>query len=221
MNFLCHAMPYFDTPLMAAATAVPDWLRVIDRSIRARSKMAEKVLQSEDPVLREDTELRAVAQGVIRHHSDDQWFHGTQAFAETNMQLAIQLRDQLPDDEGFRPTFVGHILVEMLLDAFWMRDDRSIVDRYYETLESVSAATIQRCVNTITGKPTDRLAATIARFVEVKFFIRLPGFREAVLADQSSLGAGTIASLARICRRLATQGRQLGRISPTTVAHTS
>ncbi len=163
MNFLCHAMPYFETPLVAAGTAVPDWLSVVDRKIRARGKLARQVLDSDDD------ELRCVASGVIRHIEDDRWFHGTQAFVETNMQLAVELREYLPDDEGFRPTFVGHILLEMLLDAFWIRDDRAIADRYYLMLDSVSAQTIERCVNTITGKPTDGLVSAIERFIEIRF----------------------------------------------------
>ena len=163
MNFLCHAMPYFETPLIAASTAVPDWLSVVDRKIRARGKLAHQVLDSDDP------ELREVATGVIRHIEDDRWFHGTEAFVDTNMQLALQLRDRLPGDQGFRPTFVGHILIEMLLDAFWIRDDRGVGEEYYAVLESISPLTIQRCVNTITGKPTDKLVATIERFIEIRF----------------------------------------------------
>lgn len=163
MNFLCHAMPYFETPLVAVATAVPDWLNVVDRRIRAHGKLANRFLDSDD------SELRAVATGVIRHIEDDRWFHGTQAFAETNLQLAVQLRDLLPGDEGFRPSFVGHILLEMMLDGLWIRDDRAIADRYYGMLSSVSPETIQRCVNTITGKPTDRLVGTIERFIEIRF----------------------------------------------------
>ena len=163
MNFLSHAMPYFDTPLLAACTAVPDWLSVVDRKIRARKRLAIQHLDSDDPSLRD------VAGGVIRHIEDDRWFHGTQAFIETNMLIAVQLRDLLPGDAGFRPTFVGHILIEMLLDAFWIRDDRSIADRYYQLLAEQPANEIQRCVNQITGKPTDKLVGTIERFVEMKF----------------------------------------------------
>ena len=163
MNFLSHAMPYFDTPLVAACTAVPDWLSVVDRKIRARKRLAIQHLDSDDPSLRD------VAGGVIRHIEDDRWFHGTQAFIETNMLIAVQLRDLLPGDAGFRPTFVGHILIEMLLDAFWIRDDRSIADRYYQLLAEQPANEIQRCVNQITGKPTDKLVGTIERFVEMKF----------------------------------------------------
>ena len=163
MNFLSHAMPYFDTPLLAACTAVPDWLSVVDRKIRARKRLAIQHLDSDDPSLRD------VASGVIRHIEDDRWFHGTQAFIETNMLIAVQLRDLLPGDAGFRPTFVGHILIEMLLDAFWIRDDRSIADRYYQLLAEQPSGEIQRCVNQITGKPTDKLVGTIERFVEMKF----------------------------------------------------
>jgi hypothetical protein len=163
MNFLCHAMPHFHTPLLAACTAVPDWLSVVDRKIRARGKLAAQFLDSDDE------SLRLVAAGILQHIEDDRWFHGTQAFVETNMELAIQLRDLLPGDAGFRPTFVGHILIEMYLDAFWIRDQPDVGEDYYKMLQDVSHSEIQRCVNQITGKPTDQLTATIERFIEAQF----------------------------------------------------
>ena len=110
-----------------------------------------------------------MAHGIVRHIEDDRWFHGTEAFVDTNMRLAIELRRLLPGDAGFRPTFVAHILIEMFLDSFWIRDDRDSADRYYLAIESVGFETIQRCVNTITGKPTDRLSGVIERFVDARF----------------------------------------------------
>jgi hypothetical protein len=163
MNFLSHAVPYLDSPLLAVSTGIPDWLRVVDRKIRARSRAAQEFLDSEDAA------LRAVAGGIIRHIEDDRWFHGTEAFVDTNMRLAIELREWLPGDAGFRPTFVGHILIEMLLDSFWIRDDRGIADRYYGAVDAVRFETIERCVNTITGKPTNRLPEVIKRFAESRF----------------------------------------------------
>ena len=163
MNFLAHALPYLDQPLLAISTGVPDWLTVVDRKVRARGKLVQPHLNSDD------VELRMVAGGIMRHIEDDRWFHGTQAFAETNMQLAVQLRELLPGDPGFRPTFVGHILTEMLLDSFWIRDQRHTADQYYDAIDSIPATTIQRCVNLITGIPTDRLADVIERFSQVRF----------------------------------------------------
>jgi hypothetical protein len=163
MNFLCHALPYLENPLLAVSTGVPDWLSMADRKIRARGKLARPFLRSDDP------ELRSVAGGIIRHIEDDRWFHGTQAFVETNLRLAVELRRLLPGDAGFRPTFVGHILIEIFLDAFWIRDDRGNAENYYSAVASVCPRTVQRCVNAITGKPTDRLTAVIERFADLQF----------------------------------------------------
>lgn len=163
MNFLSHAIPYLDQPLLAVSTGVPDWLRVVDRKIRVREKLAKAHLESEN------SELRMVAGGVIRHIEDDRWFHGTRAFAETNLQLAVQLRELLPGDAGFRPMFVAHILIEICLDALAIRDDQSVADRYYHSLQSIPPTTIQDCVNTITGKPTDQLTEVIKRFTDARF----------------------------------------------------
>jgi hypothetical protein len=163
MNFLCHAIPYLDQPLLAVSTGVPDLMSVADRRIRVRGKNARLHVDSHD------RELRLVARGVIRHIEDDRWFHGTQAFVETNLRLAVELRELLPGDAGFRPTFVGHILIEMLLDAFWIRDDRSIAENYYSAVDSIPPETIQRCVNSITGKPTDKLSGVIKRFLDAQF----------------------------------------------------
>lgn len=163
MNFLSHALPYLDSPILAVATGIPDWLSVVDRKIRARGRLARPFVNSQD------RELRLVAQGILQHIEDDRWFHGTEAFVETNLQLAVELRDLLPGDAGFRPTFVAHILIEIFLDAFWIRDDRGSAERYYTAIEAVGYETIERCVNTITGRPTDRLSAVIERFVNARF----------------------------------------------------
>lgn len=163
MNFLSHALPYLDDPLVAVCTAVPDWLSVVDRKIRARERLALVGMESAD------SSVRQVATGILHHIRDDRWFHTTAAFVETNLELAIGLRDQLPGDRGFRPMFVGHILIEVLLDSFWIRDRPELANRYYRLVDSASPDLIQRCVNEITGKPTDQLAETIRRYAKARF----------------------------------------------------
>lgn len=163
MNFLSHAIDHLETPPIVVGTAIPDWLSVLDRRVRARSRAARPHLESDDEFLRQ------IAAGVIRHHEDDRWFHGTRAFAETNLQLALRLRERLPGDQGFRPSFVGHILIEMLLDAFWIRDDPTIADRYYASLREVDQTKVESCVTTITGKSVSGLAALMRRFIDARF----------------------------------------------------
>lgn len=163
MNFLCHALPYFDNPVVAACTGVPDWLSVIDRKIRARGRSAEAHLSAADAVTRD------VAAGIVAHVRDDRWFHGGETFTRMNLEFAVALRDRLPGDAGFRPSFVGHILIEMLLDANYVVDRRDLVDEYYEMLRRLPASNIEMAVNVITGKPSDQIAAAIGHFVELGF----------------------------------------------------
>lgn len=163
MNFLSHAIPYFDEPLTVAGTAVPDWLSVVDRKVRARRRLAEPFLESDDPA------LRRVALGIVSHHRDDAWFHSTRAFAEINLQFALELRDLMPGDEGFRPTFVGHILIEMLLDRAWIVENRKWADQYYKILAAVDPLLVNRCVEHVVGRKVEGLAHVIERFIEVRF----------------------------------------------------
>ncbi len=163
MNFLSHGFRYLDNPYVVAGSAVPDWLSVVDRKIRARSKRAQLLLESDDPITRD------VAIGVIKHHHDDNWFHSSRLFNETMLQFAIELREHLPGDEGFRPSFVGHISVEILMDGTLIARDRSLADRYYQSLASVSPEKVQAVVNLIAGTQTTALASTISRFVNARF----------------------------------------------------
>ncbi|EMI42684.1 hypothetical protein [Rhodopirellula sp. SWK7] len=168
MNFLCHALPHLvssslESSIQAICTGVPDFLSVIDRKIRARGRAAEPFLHSEDPV------MRAVARGITAHISDDRWFHGGETFARMNLEFAVELRDRLPGDSGFRPSFVGHILIEMLLDSNYVIHQREWADRYYDLFDVVPMDAIADCVNRISGKPTEKIPSTLRRFADTRF----------------------------------------------------
>lgn len=163
MNFLAHAFRHLDRPYFVAGTAIPDWLSVVDRKIRAKSRFAEPFSRDPDP------ELRDTALGIMQHHRDDNRFHGSLVFNETMLQFAIELRDRLAGDEGFRPSFVGHILVEVLIDATLLERQPSVGERFYEAVASTSWLKIQSLVNRMTNGNTDQLAPTIQRFSEARF----------------------------------------------------
>ncbi len=163
MNFLSHGIPYFDEPLVVAGTAVPDWLSVVDRKKRARSRLAQPFLESPDVA------LRMVALGIVNHHRDDNWFHGTRAFAELNLQFAIELRELLPGDDGFRPTFVGHILIEVILDRLWIEEDPRWASQYYEILAAIDPVVVGASVSKVIGQPVDELPDLIRRFIQARF----------------------------------------------------
>ena len=158
MNYFAHALPFLDRPYFLAGTGVPDWLSVVDRQMRLRSKHATAFLT--DP----DRCVAAVAGGVLQHLREDARFHAGRAFVETSMQLAVRAREALQGETGLRPTFLGHLLTELLLDAALVADEPARLSEYYRVLETVDARRVEAAVNRMAPRPTERLAIFIGHF---------------------------------------------------------
>lgn len=159
MNYFAHALPFLDgDPYFAAATGVPDWLTVADRDVRIRLKHARPLADDPDP------QTAAVALGTIQHLRDDYRFHKTRAFFELSVGLAAQVRDVLGPEDGFRSGFLGHLLVEVLLDASLAVENPAGLEVYYRLLDAVDPEVIQEAVNRMAPRPTVRLAYMISEF---------------------------------------------------------
>src|SRR5262249_14067134 len=163
MNYLAHGWRFADEPYVVAVTAAPDWLSVIDRKIRLRSRTAADFVGHGDPI------LAAVARGVVQHHADDAWFHATPAFNELSLTFAVEIRDALPGDEGFRPSFLGHILVELLLDRALAEDEPTRLDAYYAALSSLDPQLTEQAISRLATGPAPRIETLIPRFTAERF----------------------------------------------------
>jgi hypothetical protein len=174
MNYLAHALPFLDRPYYLAGTGVPDWLTVADRQVRLRSRHAEVFLNDSDPCVAE------VAGGVLQHLRDDARFHATRAFAETSLAMTVMIRDALggsrrPCDgtcsadgggeTGMRPAFLGHLLVELLLDSTLAADGPERLTEYYRVLSGVDPGIVEAAVNRMAPRPTQRLAIFIELYI--------------------------------------------------------
>ncbi len=168
MNYFAHGRHFVDSPYVLAGTAVPDWLSVVNRRVRARSRLAKPWVADSDPC------LAAVARGIVQHHHDDAWFHQTRAFTELTLQFTLATRKLLPEDIGFRPSFVGHILVEILLDASLIEQDPRRLETYYQSLQSLEPRVVSDAVRRMTTGQTDRLPEMIRAFCTERFLYDYP-----------------------------------------------
>ena len=128
MNYFAHALPFLTDdcdPCFIAGLAVPDWLNVVNRKVKARPKPALEFLTATTHPAE-----KSVARGVIQHHRDDRWFHQTHAFNELCLEFTVEIRELLSADNGLRPRFLGHVLVELLLDDHLIRQFPHQIDRY-------------------------------------------------------------------------------------------
>ena len=163
MNYFAHGCRFLDNGYFLAGTAVPDLLSVVDRKVRTHRARATEFAGSLELC------TASVAQGIVQHHHDDAWFHSTDAFNEVTWETTRLCYDLLPQDERFRPSFLGHILVELLLDAALIEMDPSKLERYYAAMEAVDVAAVEDAVCQIAGRPAKGLAWFIKRFCEVRF----------------------------------------------------
>jgi len=163
MNYFAHGCEFLDEPYFLAGTATPDWLSAADRSVRVRRVRAEQWVDDAD------LQTAALARGIVRHHADDARFHATRAFAELSLQFTAAVREALRPDDTLRPSFLGHILVELLLDNVLIQREPARLERYYRAMAAVDAAAVQRVVNKVSPRPTERLAGFISMFCRVRF----------------------------------------------------
>ena len=160
MNYLAHGHLHLDRPWFVAGTALPDWLAASDRQSRIRS---ERITGDDD-----------LAAGVRRHIADDAWFHRTEAFQRSEADLTALVREANRDEPRQRSWFFGHILVELLLDAWLMEQRPGLLDDYFAALAEVDAEKIVACSAPWVTRRPERLAAFIGVFREHRF---LEGYR--------------------------------------------
>ena len=152
MNYFAHALHHLDRPYFVAGTAVPDWLSVVDRKVRLRPRQLEAWLTSDDRIQSE------VAAGTARHLHDDGWFHATRGFVEVTSEMTHLFRTHLGADDKYNCGFLGHVGMELLLDAALMERFPQEFERYFAILSEIEPTAVEAAVNRMAKQPTDRLA---------------------------------------------------------------
>lgn len=163
MNYFAHAQRFLDDPYFLAGAAVPDWLSVVDRRARVRSQSALRFVDWPE------ASVAAIARGIVQHLRDDDWFHRTDAFARLNLEFSARIRQRLAPDEGFRPSLLGHILVEILLDALLIDEHPEQLDLYYQRMDSLDPVVVCHAVNRMATRPVPQLEAFVPLFSAERF----------------------------------------------------
>lgn len=109
-----------------------------------------------------------LAQGVARHLDEDRRFHRSEAFQRTEADVVALLRDASADPRQ-RAWFLGHVLAEMLLDAWLIAESPARLDAYYDALDRVDAGRVAAAVAPWLTRPARGLVAYVAAFREWRY----------------------------------------------------
>lgn len=169
MNYLCHARAHLGGDAWAVAgTSLPDWLAASDRRSRVKKERAEEMA-------REDGPRGAVARGVLDHLHDDRWFHSTAAFDEVTSELTARIREAFPGRRRLRASFLGHVMMEMLLDA-WLDEHRpGAMETFYGHVDELDAELVFDVAIELCPRPPARLPHLLPMFSRARFLL---GYRE-------------------------------------------
>lgn len=155
MNYLAHGHLHLDRPWFVAGTALPDWIAASDRPARIR---AEAVGRGHD-----------FGAGVHRHFEDDRWFHATEAFQRCEAELTALVRQANGHEPRQRSWFFGHVLVELLLDAWLMERTPTLLDDYYRALSGLDPGELVAHAAPWMSRPPRRLGWFVELFLEHRF----------------------------------------------------
>ncbi len=152
---------------------MPDWIRLLDKA-RVSSKSTQRYIDASSDKL--SMEQRAICEGVLQHHIDDDLFHNNPLFLSLNLDLARSLRDHLMGDPSnfesngsMRSHFVAHIAIELLLDGYLIEQEPQRIARYYQVVDQLDSHTIAATIEKITERPLEKLPSLIRRFAAERF----------------------------------------------------
>lgn len=178
MNYLAHARHVLDDPYALAGTALPDWLRILDRKNRFRAHTLPAPVD-------DDPRVVSILTGLQAHFDDDRWFHVHEAFTSVLEDGTRTIRARAP---GTRASVIAHVLVEMLLDGELMRRDPSALDRYVDALAQIDTKLLHDVAARYLPRPPRRLDELVAYF-EKNPFMRGYDTDEGVLSRITALSA--------------------------------
>jgi hypothetical protein len=135
MNYLTHFLIDHkkDNPNYNFGLALPDLVNISRRGWRAESQSF--------PVLNKN--VNEIWNGYQQHFAADAQFHNSELFEKHSKRLRKEFEDQGLNQPGIRLFFVGHVLLEMLLDRHIVKTRRGIADMFYDQLNLVIYSDIE------------------------------------------------------------------------------
>lgn len=177
VNYFAHAYHHLDRPHFLAGLAIPDWLSAGDRGTRVRSRT---ILERRGSLPGRQQEI---ADGILRHLDDDRWFHSSAAFVTTTSDIGRAFARVLPPAED-RPAstdpmtsasdrwhcgFLGHLVLELLIDGELSRNNELLLQRYYEQMAKVDMAEVAQTVASVANRPSSVVGSFMAMFLQERF----------------------------------------------------
>jgi len=165
MNFLSHFYldQHVDDSLYIVGIATPDLLSIFDSNVRLKErKLPIPMENSATP------EQLSIYNGALRHFHVDRIFHSSDFFHKETQLISRLLKAEFKDPPIHRGFFIGHILLELVMDRILVQKDINLVHRYYTHFEKFGVKLMEQKTEWLCRRPLPGYDAFLVRFIERK-----------------------------------------------------
>jgi acyl carrier protein phosphodiesterase len=177
MNFLAHY--YFhadkDDNYFTVGLTMPDLLGFHSTRIRISKNFLKNSGAAEN-----DYNIKCHIAGMMAHLFLDRWFHGAQFFKEHVNFIQDYFTGFNKKKETF-PNFFSHILVEIFIDRFLLKQEPDIADKFYQSYKNFNFFEVVHLFSSMENFNKDKFLS-LARDVSNSSFLKEYTDDKAVLA---------------------------------------
>src|SRR5204862_7715892 len=119
----------------------------------------------------DDPRARSLREGALRHHNDDHRFHTSSTFEALTDEAVHALRALSPDPR-YRASALGHIAVEMLVDACVEERRPGVTARYYDAIAAIDDDVLATLARDWTSRPLPQFPLLAQRFRKARFLFQ-------------------------------------------------
>jgi len=113
-------------------------------------------------------------QGIKRHHEVDKIFHNSPVFKMLNTAFKEALLNSALPQLHYRTYYLGHILVELLIDKQLIRGEKDLLNQFYTSLDEIDENTLhQYFIHINTVEKTSDFFSNFKRFRENRYLYYL------------------------------------------------
>lgn len=162
MNFAAHFFLDLDRPesLFHIGAATPDLLSIYNPEMRIKESHLKNIdFDSLGPP--EETFIA----GIHRHFHADKVFHSSGFFRQETTEIIERLKNSFEEGAVPRKFFIGHILLELLLDKVLIDTHPNMLGAYYEHFAKVSPLEVRRVTEIAVSRELPNYEHFIAKFI--------------------------------------------------------
>jgi hypothetical protein len=116
-----------------------------------------------------DQHYTQINSGAIRHLQTDHEFHNSEWFENKRQEVKSLLYRQNLNFSPFRPFFISHILVELMLDRVILKKNIETADNFYADMDLINDNVIFNLLNKSNFVPAGEFVSFFNRFRQHRY----------------------------------------------------